>query len=67
MILQRVYTSKEETSLSTVSIEAFSLSCVFDAQEGKDVTTVNIPGAFLQTKTNDNTIINLQGLIVDSF
>jgi len=34
---QRDYTTKAETSLSTVSLEAMMLSCAIDAKEGRYV------------------------------
>ena len=47
---QRLYTSKSETSSPTVSLTGIMLTCMIDAFEGRDVATVDIPGAFLQTK-----------------
>ena len=42
---QRVYKGKDETSSPTVSTKALFLSCIIDAQEGRQVATVDIPGA----------------------
>jgi hypothetical protein len=50
---QRIYKTKEETSSPTVSIEALFLTSVIDAQEGRDVATVNIPGAFLHSDIDE--------------
>lgn len=36
-----------------------------DAHEERDVAVVDIPGAFLQTKASDETIIKLQGAVVN--
>ena len=47
---QRLYTLKSETSSPTVSLAGIMLTCMIDAFEGRDVATVDIPGAFLQTK-----------------
>ena len=44
---QRIYTTKEEASSPTVAIESVMLSCVIDAQEKRDVATIDIPGAFM--------------------
>jgi hypothetical protein len=46
---QRDYISKEDASLPTVATEAVLLSCIIDAKEGRDVTAINIPNAFIQT------------------
>ena len=34
------------------------------AKEWRDMTNADIPGAFLQTKASDDTLIKLQGAIV---
>jgi hypothetical protein len=47
---QRLYTSKIESSSPTACLAALLLTCMIDAFEGRDVATVDIPGAFLQTK-----------------
>ena len=47
---QRLYTSKVETSSPTASLAGIMLTCMIDAHEKRDVATVDIPGAFLQTK-----------------
>jgi len=44
---QRTYMSKEETSSLIVSMEALFLTCIIDAEEGRDIATVNMPGAFM--------------------
>ena len=44
---QRDYTTKTETSLPTVSLEAMMLSCAIDAKEGRHVKVTDIPRAFL--------------------
>ena len=48
--VQRNWMTKEETSSPTVSQEAFLLSCVTEAWEGRHVAVADVPGAFLQTK-----------------
>eukprot|EP00957_Ditylum_brightwellii_P166216 12653675-Ditylum_brightwellii.AAC.1 len=45
---QQNYTLKDETSVPTVATEALMLSCTIDAMESRDVTMVDIPGAFVQ-------------------
>jgi hypothetical protein len=47
---QRLYTEKAESSSPTASLAGMIMTCVIDAYEGRDVATVDIPGAFLQTK-----------------
>ncbi len=42
---QRDYISKEVTSSPTVATEAILLLCNINAEEGRDVTVINIPNA----------------------
>ena len=58
---QRAYTPKEEASAPTVSIESVMMSCTIDAAEGRDVATVDIPGAFMQSDQEDMVHMKLQG------
>jgi hypothetical protein len=46
---QRETMSKEDTSLPTVATESLMLTCIIDAIEGRDVATVDLPGAFMQS------------------
>jgi hypothetical protein len=46
---QRDYISKEDASSPTVATEAVLLLCIIDAKEGRDVTVIDIPNAFIQT------------------
>ena len=58
---QRLYKSKEETSSPTVSLESLFLSCLIDAKEGRDVATVDIPGAFMQAEIDEVLFLKLEG------
>ena len=58
---QRKYIGQEQSSSPTVSTEALLLSCLIDAFEGRDVATVDLPGAFLQTEIDDLVYIRLRG------
>ena len=44
---QQEYITKEETYAPTVSTEALILSFLMDSKEGRDVSTIDIPGAFM--------------------
>lgn len=46
---QRIYTTKIESSSHMETLAGTMMTCVIDAYEGKDVATVDPPGAFLQT------------------
>ena len=49
-----MYTSKQDTAAPTVAHASLVISCVIDAFENHDVATLDIPGAFLQTKMPDD-------------
>jgi len=60
--------SKEDVSSPTVSTEAVMLSCIIDAQEGRDVATIDIPNACVQTRIEreqDMVVMKLRGVLVD--
>ena len=62
------YISKEDVSSPTVSTESILLTCIINALEGRDVTVVDIPNAFIQThveKEQDMAIIQMHGVLVD--
>lgn len=54
---QRGYVTKEEASSPTICTEAVFIIIVIAAKEERDVATMDIPGAFLQTDLDGETII----------
>ena len=50
---QRGFISKEEASSSTACTHAIMLTAVVDSKEERDVATVDIPNAFMQTAILD--------------
>jgi hypothetical protein len=65
---QRDYISKEDASSPTVATEAVLLSCIIDAEDGRDVAVVDIPNAFVQTRVEnekDMDFIKICGVLVD--
>jgi hypothetical protein len=62
---QRVHTKKEDASSPTVSIEAVMLSCVIDAEEGRDVAIIDIPGAFMQVDMDELVHMRLDGRMAE--
>ena len=65
---QRDFISKEDVSSPTVSTEAVMLTCVVDAEEDRDVATIDIPNAFIQTRVEneeDMVTIRVRGILVD--
>jgi hypothetical protein len=65
---QRDYISKEDASSPTVATEALLLSCIIDAEEGRDVAVVDIPNAFVHTRVEnekDMAFIKIHGVLVD--
>jgi len=66
--LQRGHVTKEESNSPTVSTKSVLLTSIVDALEEQDVTIINIPNAFIQTRVqdaNDRVIIRITGVIVD--
>ena len=61
----------EEVTSLTISMEGALLTTVIKAQEGQDVTTCDIPNAFVQThveekdKDGNRTIMKIRGVCVD--
>lgn len=66
---QRVYMSKEEAASPTVMIESILLTATIEAKENRDIMTVDIPNAFIQTdiKSDDGerVIMKIKGALVD--
>jgi hypothetical protein len=60
---QRETTSKEEASAPTVAIKAVMLSATIDAMEGREVATVDIPGAFMQADIDEVVHVKFEGEI----
>ena len=65
---QRAFINKEDASSPTVSTNSVLLSCIIDATEGRDVATIDIPNAFIQTRVNDpnkRVLIKVKGLLAE--
>ena len=68
---QRLYQSREDVSSPTVTTDGLLLTAVIDAEEGRDVGTMDVPNAFVQVvlnkrdKDGNRTIMKLRGEIVD--
>jgi hypothetical protein len=57
-----------QPSLPTIATEAVLLSCIINAEEGRDVAVINIPNAFIQMRVEDEgdmAIIKIRGVLVD--
>jgi len=44
--------SKEETSSPMVATKSLLLTCIINVEEEHDITTVDLPGAFVHTEMN---------------
>ena len=64
---QREYISNEEATSPTAHIESLIITCIVDAMENRDVATVDIPGAFMQADTDEDTYVKIQGAMCDIF
>ena len=62
------FIAKEDASLPTVATESVLLTCIVDAEEGRDVAVIDIPNAFIQTRIEDEAdmaFIKIRGILVD--
>jgi hypothetical protein len=62
---QRETTDKIDASAPTVAIESVMLSATIDAMEERDVTTVDIPGAFIQADIDEVVHVKFEGEIAE--
>ena len=66
---QRLFANKDDVSSPTVSTKGLLLTCVIEALEYRDVATVDIPGAFMQSDMEgikgETTYMKLKGQTVD--
>jgi hypothetical protein len=62
---QRETTSKELASAPTDAIESVMLSATINAMEGRDVATVDIPGAFMQANIEEVVHVKFEGEIAE--
>ena len=54
---QRLWMNKEEAASPTVLLESVLLTSVIDARENREVATVDIPNAFVQTDMDDEKVV----------
>jgi hypothetical protein len=54
---QRDYISKEDASFPTFSKKSVLLTCIIDAEEGRDVAVVDIPSAVTQMRVENENVI----------
>jgi hypothetical protein len=65
---QRAYISREEAPSPTVLSEAIITTGVIDAKQRRDIMTLDIPNAFVQTKIaldGDKIIMKIRGQLID--
>lgn len=62
---QRAYISKEDATSPTAHVESLMLTCMIDACDDRCVGVVDIPGAFLHSKTDEDTHVIVDGVMVD--
>src|SRR5210317_406046 len=65
---QRECTSKEEAASPTVKLESVFLTSVIEAHEGRDVATIDISNAFIQTKIEneaDKVVMRMRGKLAE--
>jgi len=58
---QRETTAEEDAASPTVSIESLFITCAIEANEGRDVAVIDLPGAFLHADCDDHVVMRFQG------
>jgi hypothetical protein len=57
--------TKEDTNSPTVATESLMLTCIIDVIEGRDVVTVDLPGAFMQSDMEGTVHMKLEGVMAE--
>ena len=66
--VQRHYITKQEATSPTVTTKGLLTTCVIEAKQGRDVMTLDIPNAFVQTslpESNEQIIMKFNGRLLD--
>ena len=66
--VKRKYTTKQEATSSIVTTEGLLTTCVVDAKQGRNIITLYIPNAFVQTpllESNEQIIMKMNGKLVE--
>ena len=62
---QRGYIPKETTASPTVMNDSVMIQSTIDAHEGREVVTLDIPGAFLHADLDEEVVMLLRGQLAD--
>ena len=62
---QPLYMGKEEKTSPTIATESVMLTSTINAKEGRDMATVDIPGAFMHSDQDEMIHLQLQGTLTD--
>jgi hypothetical protein len=62
---QRETTAQDEAASPTVSTDSVFLTCAIEAMEGRDVATIDLPGAFLHADCDDYVLMSFQGRLAE--
>ena len=65
----REWLTREDTSSPTALLEAIFITCVIDAYEGRDMMSLDLPNAFIQTlmpeDAGSRVMMKITGVLVD--
>ena len=59
---QQEYMSKEEVAAPMVILESIFVTAAIEAKEGRDITVMDLPGAFLYADNDDEVIMMMKGM-----
>ena len=62
---QREEIKREDAASPTVALDSILLTSAIDAHEGREVATIDIPGAYLHTDTDEEIVMLLRGKLAE--
>ena len=62
---QRSYIKKEDAASPPVSLEGIMITSAIEAHEGREVATIDIPGAYLRTDIDEHIHLRFKGKLAE--
>jgi hypothetical protein len=63
--VQQDHVVKEEAALPAIALESLFLTTTIDAQENRDIVTIDIPGVFLHATNQDYVIMQMNSTLAE--
>ena len=65
MTINKGSTCQKEVAAPTVMLESVFITTALEAEEGRNVAVIGLPGAFLHAKNEDNVIMTMSGRLAE--